>query len=296
MSKSVIQTNGLEKQYGKQRVLSDCSINIPEGSIAALVGPNGAGKTTLLRLLAGQIKASRGTISVLGTQPAQSTSFLANVGYVAQNVPLYTQLDATVHEGMGAHLNSNWDRQLFYGHLERLNIPTNQPVGKLSGGQQAQVGLALALAKRPKLLILDEPVAALDPLARRDFLASLVNGVAGGESSVIMSSHILGDLENIADYLVLLDEGKIQLNDDIDHILTTHVALRGEPAAIDKLGDKIEIIRRDHSRREDFVLARLRQSIRRSALSNIDSLPTKLEDIVLAYMEFKGSKTVKEQR
>ena len=155
---------------------------MPAGHVTALVGPNGAGKTTLLRLLVGLAAPSAGTVEVLGRPPDGSEEFLADIGYLAQDVPLYRRLSAEDHIGFGAHLNARWDGDEARERLARLQVPMDRPVGTLSGGQRAQVALGLALAKRPGLLLLDEPVAALDPLARREFLLALSEAVAEGDA------------------------------------------------------------------------------------------------------------------
>jgi ABC-2 type transport system ATP-binding protein len=188
---NAIQTAGLGKRYRKFWALKDCNVTVPKGSVSALVGPNGAGKTTLLKLLVSLSKPSTGSGNVLDKTPSQSPEYLADIGYLAQEIPMYGQLSAQEHIAMGSHLNPRWDSKLATKRLEELRIPLDRPVSKLSGGQRAQVALGLALAKKPKLLLLDEPVAALDPLARVDFLSSLAQAVtdADGDLTVVMSSH-----------------------------------------------------------------------------------------------------------
>src|ERR1022692_1651870 len=175
-----ICTNRLGKRYGSYWALQDCSVSVPPGHIAALVGPNGAGKTTLLKILTGLSAPSAGEAAVLGRAPQQSEEFLASIGYLAQDVPLYKRLSAADHLDMGAHLNRHWDAAGARARLTALGIPSERPVAKLSGGQQAQVALGLALAKRPQVLLLDEPMPALDPLARREFLSSLAEAGCRG--------------------------------------------------------------------------------------------------------------------
>ena len=169
----VIQTRALAKRYRRVRALSECTITVPDGRISALIGPNGAGKTTLLRLLSGLAKPTGGEVAVLGGTPRQDPAFLAEIGYLAQEIPLYRRFTAEDHIGIGAHLNPRWDAGSVRDRLRSLNIPLDRAAGTLSGGQRAQLALALTLAKKPRLLLLDEPVAALDPLARRHFLGHL---------------------------------------------------------------------------------------------------------------------------
>jgi ABC-2 type transport system ATP-binding protein len=174
----VIETSALTKRYRRATALSDCTISVPEGRISALVGPNGAGKTTLLRLLAGLAAPTAGRAAVLGSAPRQDPAFLAEIGFLAQEIPLYRRRTAQEHIGIGAHLNPHWDGESVRARLGGLKVPLDRPVGTLSGGQRAQVALALTLAKRPRLLLLDEPLAALDPLARRNFLATMAEAAA----------------------------------------------------------------------------------------------------------------------
>jgi ABC-2 type transport system ATP-binding protein len=196
-----IETRELSKRYRRVRALTECTVTVPEGRVSALVGPNGAGKTTLLRLLAGLASPAGGTASVLGAAPRQDPAFLAEIGFLAQEIPLYRRFTAEDHIRIGAHMNRRWDASLVRTRLKELRIPLDQRVGTLSGGQRAQVALALTLAKRPRLLLLDEPVAALDPLARRNFLATLTSAMADAEGglTVVLSSHLVTDLERVCD-------------------------------------------------------------------------------------------------
>jgi ABC-2 type transport system ATP-binding protein len=198
---TAIRTSGLSKRYRRVTALSDCTITVPEGRISALIGPNGAGKTTLLRLLAGLTMPTSGEMTVNGGIPRQEPAFLAGVGFLAQEIPLYRRLSAEDHIQAGAHLNPCWDGGSVRERLKALAIPLDRAVGTLSGGQRAQVALALTLAKRPRLLLLDEPVAALDPLARRNFLAILADAVAAGGLTVVLSSHLVADLERVCDHM-----------------------------------------------------------------------------------------------
>ncbi len=212
-SESALVTSGLGKRFGRHWALQECSLSVPAGRVCALIGPNGAGKTTLLRMLAGLSSPSVGTAWVLGRQPEHTPEFLSSVGYLAQEAPLYARLSAEDHIAVGRHVNPRWDSQLIRRRLAALHIPGDQPVRTLSGGQRAQVALALALAKRPRVVLLDEPVAALDPLARREFLASLAEAVAEDDLTVVISSHLVHDLERVCDHLILLAAARTQLCD-----------------------------------------------------------------------------------
>jgi ABC-2 type transport system ATP-binding protein len=224
-----IETHELAKRYRRVRALTECTVTVPEGRVCALVGPNGAGKTTLLRMLAGMVSPTGGTVSVLGGAPRQDPAFLAEIGFLAQEIPLYRRFTAEDHIRTGAHLNPRWDDAVVRTRLAELRIPLGQRVGTLSGGQRAQVALALTLAKRPRLLLLDEPVAALDPLARRNFLATLTSAVseAGGGLTVMLSSHLVTDLERVCDHIILLAGSRVQLCGDIDTLLAEHKVLVG---------------------------------------------------------------------
>ena len=279
---NAVQTDQLGKQYGSFWALKDCSITVPEGSISALVGPNGAGKTTLLKLLVGLNKPSAGSSMVLGKTPEQGVDFLSDVGYLAQEVPLYRQFSAQAHIAMGARLNSRWDAAYATKRLNDLRIPLDRSVAKLSGGQRAQVVLALALAKRPRLLLLDEPVAALDPLARVEFLSSLAQAVAEAEGSltVLMSSHLLADLERVSDHVIILAEAKTQLCDSIDHVLQTHRLLVGPRT--EERNDAYTVVQATHTGRQSTLMVRLNQPHFKDSHWQIHE--PSIEEIVLAYM------------
>ncbi len=195
MSALAVETEDLGKRYGSAWALQHCSIEVPVGRVSGLVGANGAGKTTLMRLLAGLSRPSAGDARVAGRQPVDDTEFLGGIGYLAQEVPLYRRWTAADHLALGAHLNPRWDETLVRDRLASLAIPMDRRIENLSGGMRAQIALALALGKRPEVLLLDEPVAALDPLARREFLSTLAGAVADGEVTVLLSSHLLPDLD-----------------------------------------------------------------------------------------------------
>jgi ABC-2 type transport system ATP-binding protein len=226
---TAVETHELSKRYRRRSALTGCTVTVPEGRVSALVGPNGAGKTTLLRILAGLASPTSGTAAVLDGAPRQDPAFLAEIGFLAQEIPLYRRLTVADHLRIGAHLNPRWDAPLARTRLAELSIPLDQRVGTLSGGQRAQVALALTLAKRPRLLLLDEPFAALDPLARRNFLATLTSAVAdaAGGLTVMLSSHLVTDLERVCDHLILLAGSRVQLCGDVDALLAEHKVAGG---------------------------------------------------------------------
>jgi ABC-2 type transport system ATP-binding protein len=261
--------------------LSEVTITVPEGRISALIGPNGAGKTTLLRVLAGLARPTSGEVAVLGGPPSQDPAFLASVGFLAQELPLYRRFTAEDHIGIGAHLNSRWDGPYVRQRLESLGIPLDQPVGTLSGGQRAQLALALTLAKRPRLLLLDEPVAALDPLARRQFVAHLAEAVADGGLTVLLSSHLVADLERTCDHVILLAASRVQLCGDIDTLLAAHQVLIGpskDTTAIERDHALVHAVR---TPRQTTLLIRRNGPVADPAFEISD---VGLEELVLGYM------------
>jgi ABC-2 type transport system ATP-binding protein len=232
---AIIEARGLGKQYRRRWALIDCTLSIPAGHVVGLVGPNGAGKTTLLHLATGLLAPTTGTIEVAGGRPADSAAQLARVGFVAQDTPTYAALSVADHLRLGAHLNPGWDARLAADRINKLGLDPATKAGRLSGGQRAQLALTLALAKRPELLILDEPVASLDPLARRDFLQDLTGAVAEHHMSVVLSSHLVSDLERASDYLVVLTAGQVQLAGEISELLATYRQQAGMQADLEDL-------------------------------------------------------------
>jgi ABC-2 type transport system ATP-binding protein len=276
-----IETVGLGKRYGSTWGLQDCSIDVPEGSISALVGPNGAGKTTLLRLLMGLRRPTSGKARVLGRPPAQEEDFLASVGFLAQDIPLYRQLSAAEHLRIGAHLNRRWDAVAAEQRLAALRIPLGRPVASLSGGQRAQVALSLALAKRPRVLLLDEPLAALDPLARREFLTSLADVTVDGDVTVMLSSHLVHDLERVCNHLILLTASRVRLCADIDEVLSDHRVLVGPRRSTAELERLFNVVKATQTERQSRVLVRLDGPV---LDPEWETSEVGLEDIILAYM------------
>src|SRR6516162_1433021 len=227
---NVIETSGLGKRYGNTWALRECTLAIPIGYVAALVGPNGAGKTTLLNLAAGLTVPSAGGVTVLGGRPAGSLAALDGIAFVAQDTPLYKNLSGADLLHPTRNLNRRFDQHYAETRLAELGIPLKRKTGRLSGGQQTQLALTLALARRPQLLVLDEPVAMLDPVARHDFMATVLTAMADDGVSVLLSSHVLAELERVADYLILMSRGRVQVAGEIEDLLATHRVLTG-PAA-----------------------------------------------------------------
>ena len=282
---TVLQTRGLGKRYRRRWALSDCTLEIPAGRIAGLVGPNGAGKTTLLHLATGLLQPTTGTIEVLGGPPPARPAQLARVGFVAQDTPTYAHLTVADHLRLGAHLNPGWDAATARDRIERLGLDPGQRAGKLSGGQRAQLALTLAIAKRPELLILDEPVASLDPLARREFLRGLMETVVDQELSVVLSSHLVADLERVCDYLIVLVGSRVQLAGEVDRLLATHHLLTGPRRNPGTLPASQHVISASHTDRQTTLIVRTDAAVHDPAWT---VSPVGLEDLVLAYMSQTG--------
>ncbi len=237
MSTNVIEASGLGKRYGRTWALHECTLAIPAGHVAALVGPNGAGKTTLLNLAVGLAAPSAGGVTVLGGRPAGSPAALDGIAFVAQDTPLYKNLSAADMIYVTRSLNRRFDQPYAKARLDELGIPPKRKAGKLSGGQQAQLALTLALARHPRLLVLDEPVAMLDPIARHDFMDTVLAAAAADGVSVLLSSHALAELERVAGYLILLSRGRVRLAGEIDDLLASHGRASLEELALAYLRD-----------------------------------------------------------
>src|SRR6516162_2649855 len=258
---TVVESRGLGKRYRPRWALTDCTLSVPAGHVVGLVGPNGAGKTTLLHLATGLLAPTTGTIEVLGGEPAASPAQLARVGFVAQDTPTYAHLTVADHLRLGAHLNPGWDAATARDRIEHLGLDPGQKAGKLSGGQRAQLALTLAIGKRPELLILDEPVASLDPLARREFLEDLTEAITEQELSVVLSSHLMADLERVCDYLIVLVGSRVQVAGPVEELLATHHMLTGprqDPAAV-PAGQ--QVISASHTDRKTTLLVRASEPV-----------------------------------
>jgi ABC-2 type transport system ATP-binding protein len=277
-----IEARNVSKRFGKVYALEDCSIALPAGRVSGLVGANGAGKTTLMRLFAGMSRPTAGRVSVFGRQPdLDDVGYLRDIGYLAQEVPLYKRWTVEDHLRLGAHANEGWDDALARDRLNELGIPLDRKVEALSGGMRAQVALALALGKRPRCLLLDEPLASLDPLARRSFMSSLASAMAEGDLTVLLSSHLLTDLERLCDHLVLLAGSRSLLCADIDEIIATHKLLTATARDVDAIERDHDVIAVTRTPRQVVLTVRLRGPVHDPAW-HVEELS--LEDIVLAYL------------
>jgi ABC-2 type transport system ATP-binding protein len=221
-----VLANGLGKHYRRGWALRDCSVQIPSNRVVALVGPNGAGKSTLMGLITGLTRPSTGTIAVFGDIPHGKGMHPA-VAFLAQQKPLYPLFTVAETLQFGRNANPTWDQSYAEDLVSRAQVPMSARVGTLSGGQRTRVALALALGKRPGLLLLDEPLADLDPIARQEVLRTLVEESRQEGITVVLSSHVLAELEGVCDHLLLLAGGRVQLSGDVDRLLNGHVVLAG---------------------------------------------------------------------
>lgn len=282
MTDTAISTVGAGRRYGDFWALRDCTLSLPAGSITAVVGPNGAGKTTLLNMLVGLLPASEGELSVDGARPSSTPDFLARVGFLAQDCPLYKEFSVADMLRFGREMNPTWDDTLARARIAAAEVPLKRRAGRLSGGQRAQVALALAVAKRPRVLLLDEPLAALDPLARREFLKTLIDSAAATGMSVMLSSHLIGELARVCDHLVVIRDGRLRLVGGLDDILAEHHWVSGSAADTARLPTGVEVLSRSPHERHTTLLVRTREPLHNPALT---LSPVDLEELVLAYLE-----------
>ena len=292
MSRNVIEACRLGKRYGSTWALRECTLAIPAGHVAALVGPNGAGKTTLLNLAVGLAEPSAGGVTVLGGLPPGSPAALDGIAFVAQDTPVYKNLSAADMLHLTRNLNRRFDQYYAEARLADLGIPLNRKAGKLSGGQQAQLALTLALARRPRLLVLDEPVAMLDPVARHDFMATVLAAAAEkgegevGGVSVVLSSHVLAELERVADYLILLSQGRVQVGGEVDDLLASHRVLTGPAAEAGKYAEwPVVHVRRGAAQAHLLVRATADDPVP----PGWEAHPVGLEELTLAYLREPGA-------
>jgi ABC-2 type transport system ATP-binding protein len=288
-SPPVVRARGLGKRYRRRWALTACDLDIPSGRVVGLVGPNGAGKTTLLSLAAGLLSPTSGTIEVCGSRPGSGREQLARVGFVAQDTPVYARLTVADHLTMGRRLSERWDDDLARRRVQRIGLAPGTRAGQLSGGQRAQLALTLAVARRPELLILDEPVASLDPLARRDFLEDLREATAGQGLSVVHSSHLVSDIERVCDYLVVLVASRVAIAGDVSHLLATHYWVSGPRAGRPALPPGLHVLAGTPA----AILVRADQPLPQPEPG---MRPAVLEDLVLGYLGAGSPRELETQR
>jgi len=285
---TAVETINLGKRYRAAWALRHCSLALPAGRIAALIGPNGAGKSTLLNLAVGLLPPTEGEVRVFGSARADDPAILGRIGFVAQDRPLYRGFTVTEMLRFGAALNPRWDDDLARTRLGRLNIPIGRKIHKLSSGQQSQVALVLALAKRPELIVLDEPVATLDPLARREFLQTLMDATVSDGLTVLLSSHLVGELERVCDYLILLNAAQVQYAGDMDAFAAGHRLLVGPRIGTEDLARIGDVIQSTHTDRQSSLLVKTNGH---AYDPRWDVRDPGFEEIVLAYLARRGTET-----
>jgi ABC-2 type transport system ATP-binding protein len=280
---NVIESHGLGKRYRRAWALRECTLAVPAGQVVALVGPNGAGKTTLLHLVAGLIAPTAGHVTVLGGRPAGGPDALDLIAFVAQDAPLYRYLPVREMLAVARNLNRQWDQARAEDRLAELDIPLGRKVGKLSGGQQAQLALTIALARRPELLLLDEPLAMLDPLARHEFMAAVMAAVAEDGISVVLSSHVLAELERVADYLIVLGRGQVRVAGGVEGLLAGHRLLTGPATDTATLAQRHTVVDGQQAGAQAHVLVQCAAPAL-PAPPGWQARGVGLEELVLAYL------------
>lgn len=278
---TAVVAEGLGRRYGRRWALQHCTLAIPEGAVVGLVGANGAGKSTFLHLAVGLLEPTEGTLSVFGARPGSGAAQLGRVGFVAQDAPLYGSFTVAEHLRFGARTNPSWDAEVADERIRELQLDPEQRAGRLSGGQRSQLALTLAMAKRPELLVLDEPVARLDPLARRTFLGDLMRVVAVDRPTIVLSSHLLSDVERVCDHVIVMVQGRVAIDGPVDELLATHKVLTGPRRDPRSLPPGQVVIHESHTERQTTLVVRTRAPILDPAWVVAD---VGLEDLVLAYM------------
>ena len=281
MTEFVVELRGVAKTFGRRVALEGVDLSIPRGRVAAVVGSNGAGKSTLLRIVSGILRPDRGLVEVVGRRrPDADDELLTRVAYLDQDRPLYRSFRVAEMLRAAASCNPRWNEEVARGHLASLGIALDTRISQLSGGQHAQVALALCLAREPEVLVLDEPAAALDPAARADVLAMLMQRVADSATTVLLSTHALGDVVAICDYLVVVAHGRVVLADELDFVLHAHRVAR-VPREHAAWPEGVTVIEERRAERETVALVRLELPVDDEGFG---VEPPTLDEIVLAYM------------
>jgi ABC-2 type transport system ATP-binding protein len=285
---NVIEANALGKRYRDTWALRDCTLAVPDGHVVALVGPNGAGKTTLLNLAVGLTAPSAGEVTVLDGRPAGSLAALDGIAFVAQDTPLYRNLSVADLVHMTRNLNRRFDHHYAERRLDELGIPLRRKAGRMSGGQQAQLALTLALARHPQLLVLDEPMAMLDPVARHDFMATVMTAMADDGVSVVLSSHVLAELDRVADYLVLVSRGSVHVAGEVDDLVAAHAMVSGPASEVERYAERWNVVHPSGGGTEAHLLVRSNGSTE-SMPPGWEMHPVSLEELTLAYLREPGA-------
>jgi ABC-2 type transport system ATP-binding protein len=281
----VLETSDLTKRYGRTEALRGCDLSLAGGKVTGLVGPNGAGKTTLLQIAVGLHRPTSGRIRVLGLDPSRDTvALLSRVGFVAQDRPLHQGFTVGETLEIGRRLNPKWDHAYALARVKRFGLPLDRRIRSLSTGQRAQVALTLALGKRPEVLLLDEPVANLDPVARLELLEELMGVVAEDGPSVILSSNVLADVERVCEHVVILVDGRVRISGDTDELVRSHVLVSGPRRAGPDgvVGEVIEV------RQAERQTTRLLRGHAEPSDDGTEVRPATLEEIVVGYLRSQG--------
>ena len=276
---ALLDTSALGKRYRRTWALRDCTLTIPEPSIVGIAGPNGAGKSTLLGLAVGLLEPTEGAVTVCGRDPRRDPAALADIGYVAQGAPLYRGFTVGEMLDFARISNPRWDQPLATELLSRSSSATQ--VSALSPGERAHLALALALGKRPALLLLDEPFARLDPLASRELLRLLMEGAAEIGSAVVVATRVLTDIERVCERVVLLGHGHVGLDGTVEELLASHRLLTGARRPLGRIRGVEEIVRERSSGRQLTLLVRTKGPVADPTWS-VEQIG--LEELLLAYM------------
>jgi ABC-2 type transport system ATP-binding protein len=277
-----LRADRLGKRYGHAWALREATFEVPSGAVVGLVGPNGAGKSTLLQMTIGLLEPTEGQVTVFGaTSRANRADTLGRVSYVAQDHPLYRDFSVGDMLRFGRHTNLAWDQALAEQRMAALGIPLGRKLKRLSGGQQAQVALAMALAKRAPLLVLDEPVASLDPVARLEFMREVMTAVADTGLTVVIASHVVSELERICDHVIVLTGGRVRLAGPVDELIVRHRLLTGPRAGAPAEVSGVVVHRTDSDRHSTAVV---RTHPGRPAPPGWQAEPVGFEELVLAYL------------
>ena len=281
-----LRTDRLGRRYGRVWGLRDCTIEVPAGVVAGLVGPNGAGKTTLLEMVIGLLEPTEGQVSVFGeSSHGDAAARLARVGYVAQDHPLYRDFSVADMLHLGRSMNPGWDQDLATARMDKLGIPPKRKVKGLSGGQRAQVALTMALAKRAPLLVLDEPVSSLDPVARLELMRDVMAEAAGTGLTVLIASHVVSELERLCDWLIILTGGHVQLAGPADDLLAAHRLFTVPRATPDAELPGLPIHRTDSDRHSTVLVRTGPAGLAAREYPGWQADPVGFEQLVMAYLQ-----------
>jgi ABC-2 type transport system ATP-binding protein len=283
---AALRADRLGRRYGQVWALRDCTFAVPAGSVVGLVGPNGAGKTTLLSLTVGLLAPTEGEIAVFG-EPfrAGTAATLSRVSYLAQDHPLYRGFTVSDMFRLGRSMNPRWDQGLARARMDALGIPLERKIKSLSGGQQAQVSLTMALAKRAPLLALDEPVASLDPIARLEFMRDVMAEAAGSGLTVIIASHVISELERLCDWLLVLTGGRLRLAGPVDDLLAGHHLLTVPRSVPDGKLPGTVISRADSERHSTALVAADLGQLAQGQRPGWQAEGASFEQLILAYLQ-----------